>query len=158
MSSVPPSPMELLIEIQHFLLGTNWAKFPSGHCWDYYHVVLSFNSNHCNSYEDRAPADFIYGWAISNWIAVTWQEWGGTEIVTPALSVSRHVLLCEHFFFVVRNADPDESEVSNSEAATHRERALSAMQATEAEKNGCQFFRRQLQMHFLVWTLLHCFY
>ena len=31
-----------------------------------------FKSSHCNSFEDRAPVDFIYGCLIFVWVAETW--------------------------------------------------------------------------------------
>ena len=44
-------------------------------------------SSHCNSFEDQAPVDFIYGCLIFKWVAVTWQEWKGTRIVAPVCSI-----------------------------------------------------------------------
>ena len=34
-----------------------------------------FKWSHCNSLEDRVPVDFIYGYPIFQWVAVTWQKW-----------------------------------------------------------------------------------
>ena len=31
-----------------------------------------FKSRHCNSFEDQAPVNFIYGCLIFKWVAVTW--------------------------------------------------------------------------------------
>ena len=36
------------------------------------------NSSHCNSFEDRAPVDFIYGCPIFKWAAETWSHDRGT--------------------------------------------------------------------------------
>ena len=44
-----------------------------GHCWGqcagtFHHFLLS----HCNSFDDRAPVDEIYGCPIFKWVEVTW--------------------------------------------------------------------------------------
>ena len=43
---------------------------PGDHYWDYYPCALYLG--HCNSFEDRAPEDEIYGCPIFKWVAVTW--------------------------------------------------------------------------------------
>ena len=52
---------------------------PASHYWDYYPGALSFESSHCNSFEDRAPVDFIYGCPIFKWVAETWLHDRGPE-------------------------------------------------------------------------------
>ena len=42
-------------------------------------AIHSFRSSHCNSFEDRAPVDFIYGCPISTWVAESWQMAGYRE-------------------------------------------------------------------------------
>ena len=44
----------------------NMACRSSGHYWYYYPGALSFKSSHCNSFEDWAPVDEIYGARSSN--------------------------------------------------------------------------------------------
>ena len=44
----------------------------SGDYWDYHTGNLSFKTIHCNSFEDQAPVDEIYGCPIFKWVAVTW--------------------------------------------------------------------------------------
>ena len=34
----------------------------------------SFEASQCNSFQDRAPVDFIYGCPIFEWVAETWQH------------------------------------------------------------------------------------
>ena len=46
--------------------------WPSLGLLNWYPLTLS---RHCNSFEDRVPVDLICGYAIFNWIAVTWQGW-----------------------------------------------------------------------------------
>ena len=48
-----------------------WDMLTMGHCWGCYTGTLS-SSSHCNSFEDLAPVDFIYGCQIFKWVAVAW--------------------------------------------------------------------------------------
>ena len=50
----------------------------------------TFKSSHCNSFEDRAPVDSIYGCPIIKWVAETWPHDNsqGTTIVAPKMSDS----------------------------------------------------------------------
>ena len=67
-------------------VGTLKGVYPCrNHNWDYYTGVLSLKSSHCNSAEDQAPVDFIYGCLIFNWVVVTWQGWEGTWMIAPAM-------------------------------------------------------------------------
>ena len=43
--------------------------------------ICVIKSSHCNSFDD-----FIFGWPIFKWIAVTWQGWEGTSIVVLAVA------------------------------------------------------------------------
>ena len=45
-------------------------------------------SNCCNSFVDRVPVDFIYGYLIFKWVAVTLQEWEGTKVTTPGTATN----------------------------------------------------------------------
>ena len=46
---------------------------PRNHSWLYHPGALSSLSIYWNSLKDRVPVDFIYGYPIFKWIAVTWQ-------------------------------------------------------------------------------------
>ena len=51
--------------------------------------ILSWHSvlqpSHCNSFEDRAPVDFIYGCPIFKRVAVTWLPRDDPTIVVPVM-------------------------------------------------------------------------
>ena len=47
----------------------------------------------CNSYEDQAPIDFIYGCLIFRWVAVTCRGWEGTRLVVPTMAIKAHIPL-----------------------------------------------------------------
>ena len=49
-------------------------------------------SSHCNSFEDLAPVDFIYGCLIFKWIAETWLWWHVSSTVNPTMAASWHDL------------------------------------------------------------------
>ena len=62
------------------------------------HVLSSL----CNSFEDRAPVDFIYGCPIFKWVAVTWLIYGTRAVIrllTVRLSVfySQDVLYADTY-------------------------------------------------------------
>ena len=67
-----------------------------------HYCYISFNGL-CNSVEDQAPVDFIYGCPIYNWVAETWlhknikrhtaYSWQGTRIVVPVMAVRWHTLI-----------------------------------------------------------------
>ena len=50
-----------------------------------------FNSSHCNSFEDQATLEFIYGCLIFRWVAATFTTWQGTGIVVQAMATRWHV-------------------------------------------------------------------
>ena len=72
-----------------------WFEMPSRSLWHHCNVSWNptFMSSHYNSFKDRVPVDFIYGYPIFKWVAVTWQRWEGTEKVSPAISARWHLLL-----------------------------------------------------------------
>ena len=41
-----------------------------GHCWGYSSYIHSSLSNHCNSFEDQVPADFICGDLTFKWVVL----------------------------------------------------------------------------------------
>ena len=41
-----------------------------GHCWGYSPYIHSSLSNHCNSFEDQVPADFICGYLAFKWVVL----------------------------------------------------------------------------------------
>ena len=47
-----------------------WDMSPGGHLRNDCSGTLSFYASHCNSIEDRTPADEIYTCSIFNWVAV----------------------------------------------------------------------------------------
>ena len=46
-------------------------------------VITSSISSYCNSFNNQVPPGVIYGYPIFKWVAVTWQWWVGTSLVTP---------------------------------------------------------------------------
>ena len=63
----------VLSSLMKYYIIMNRVCHPGGHFWDYYPKVLSLSQvTACNSFEDRAPVDFIYGCPIFKWVAETW--------------------------------------------------------------------------------------
>ena len=57
------------IKVMHTTLIRQVAMGPSLLSW-----CPILKSSHCNSFEDRAPVDEIYGCSIFKWVAGTWQN------------------------------------------------------------------------------------
>ena len=74
--------VEYLLQINRVSRGALrwWDMSHGGHCWGFsltgYTVMLS---SLCNSFEDRAPVDGIYGCPIFTWVAVTWLKTGAAD-------------------------------------------------------------------------------
>ena len=65
---------------------TNRAYHSGSHRWYYSPGTLSFESSHCNSSEDRIPADEICWYPVFKLAAVTWQRWEGTSLLVPSMA------------------------------------------------------------------------
>ena len=55
-------------------------------------IMVPYLSSQCNSLEDRVPVDFIYGYPLCQWVAVTRKGWEGTKTVIQVMANRYHAL------------------------------------------------------------------
>ena len=78
----------LIYKFQNMLSQTLWnsLRHPDSHCCDYSAGTLSCSQVTSTRLKDGVPVDFIYGYPIFKWVAVTWQGWEGTRIIVTQIA------------------------------------------------------------------------
>ena len=68
--NVPGTPGACATRNFTYLVRGPWDMSPGSHCCGHYPGIMPCNVSYCNSFEDRAPVDFIYGCPIFKWVTV----------------------------------------------------------------------------------------